>query len=370
MHTELIDPAPGGARSHWIDVLRGLAILAVVLMHIDLRIPVAKSPLGSQLAAPVSRALFHNGYYAVKVFFVISGFLITANILRRWGSLDAARLGTFYRLRFARIAPCLAALLAILAILHGFGVPGFGIDPAKTTLSRALFSAVTFHLNVLEIRVGYLPANWDVLWSLSIEEAFYFGYPLLCRFLPDRRLLILVGAGLVLAGPFARTTWAGGNELAEDKAYLAGFDCIAIGCAAASLSARIPAGARIRGMLRWIGILLMVQISVYPLVRIPFWRYGLDVTILALGTGALLAGLGAARPGSSWNPLAWLGRYSYEVYLTHGFVMIFGLRAFRALGSDFDSAPYWYLALSAASAALGWAVARLYSEPLNLRLRR
>jgi peptidoglycan/LPS O-acetylase OafA/YrhL len=169
------------------------------------------------MAGGVNRALFNNGYYAVKVFFVISGFLITTNILRRWGSLSSVDVNAFYKLRFARIAPCLLALLVILSVLHGAGAEGFVIDSGKATLSEALFSATTFHLNVLEIRVGYLPASWDVLWSLSIEEVFYLGYPLLCRFISDRRLLALLATGLIIAGPFARTTWAGGNELAEDK---------------------------------------------------------------------------------------------------------------------------------------------------------
>ena len=36
------------------------------------------------------------------------------------------------------------------------------------------------HLNWLEARTGYLPAAWNVLWSLSVEEAFYLAFPLLC----------------------------------------------------------------------------------------------------------------------------------------------------------------------------------------------
>ena len=47
-------------------------------------------------------------------------------------------------------------------------------------LPRALFSALTFHLNWLEAKTGYLPANWDVMWSLSVEEMFYLFFPLVC----------------------------------------------------------------------------------------------------------------------------------------------------------------------------------------------
>ena len=70
----------------------------------------------------------------------------------------------------------LGLLLVILSLLHCMEIPKFTIDPEKTTLSRAVFAALTFHVNLLEIEVGYLPANWDVLWSLSIEEFFYSGF--------------------------------------------------------------------------------------------------------------------------------------------------------------------------------------------------
>jgi peptidoglycan/LPS O-acetylase OafA/YrhL len=339
-------------------------------MHIDIRIPFAKSALGAELPRAVNRVIFHDGYYAVKVFFVISGFLITTNILRRWGSLRLVDVKAFYTLRFARIAPCLLTLLVVLSVLHGVHAEGFVIDPQKATLFEALFSAVTFHLNLLEIRVGYLPANWDVLWSLSIEEVFYLGYPILCRFLPDRRLLALLAGGLIVAGPFARTTWAGGNPLAEDKAYLTGFDCIAIGCVAAWLASARPFGSRTRKALWWAGVLMIVQIAVYPLIRVPFWKYGVDVTILALGTAVFLAALETGESSSKvWNPVAWLGRNSYEIYLTHGFVMILGAQAFIGFGASIDSAPFWYLVMVALSALLGSVIAKYYSEPLNRRLR-
>lgn len=339
-------------------------------MHINIRIPFGKSALGAQLAPGLKRAFFNNGYYGVKVFFVISGFLITTNILRRWGTLGSVDVKAFYKLRFARIAPCLLVLLAVLSVLHSVGAKGYVIDPGKATLLQALFAALTFHLNVLEIRVGYLPASWDVLWSLSIEEVFYLGYPLLCRFLPDRRLLGLVAAGLILAGPFARTTWAGGNEFAEDKGYFTGFDCIAMGCVAAWVSRTRLLGTAPRKALWWAGVVMMIQIAVYPIVRVQFWRYGVDVTILALGTALCLMALETGEgSGTRWNPVAWLGRSSYEIYLTHGFVMILGAQAFAGLGSNINSAPLWHVAMVCVSACLGWIIARYYSEPLNRWLR-
>jgi peptidoglycan/LPS O-acetylase OafA/YrhL len=126
-------------------------------------------------------ALVWNGQNGVQIFFVISGFLITSTSLRRWGSLSAIRVLDFYRLRFARIAPLLLLLLAALSILHFAGTSGFVVSQETGGLGRALFAALTFHINLLEAQRGYLPASWDILWSLSVEEAFYVFFPLICR---------------------------------------------------------------------------------------------------------------------------------------------------------------------------------------------
>src|SRR5689334_6005836 len=108
--------------------MRGLCIVAVVVHHVHLRIAYQKSAFG--LAHPaLMKVLFWSGYQGVRVFFVISGFLITAWSLRRWGSLRDLDARQFYRMRFARIVPCLVALLVVLAILESAGVTHFTIAP-------------------------------------------------------------------------------------------------------------------------------------------------------------------------------------------------------------------------------------------------
>src|SRR3954468_9923530 len=129
-----------------IDVLRGLSILAVVVHHINLRMRLEKTPLGPYLSKEAISFLGWNGANGVFIFFAISGFLITTTCLRRWGIPSDISLRGFYRLRFARIAPCLLGLLIILSALHLAGAKYFVISPDKTTLPRALLSAVTFHV--------------------------------------------------------------------------------------------------------------------------------------------------------------------------------------------------------------------------------
>src|SRR5262245_56207048 len=70
-------------RNQGIDLLRGLSIALVVMHHVDLRIRLKQTALAAILPARLLGALVHNGYEAVFVFFVISGFLITTNTLGR-----------------------------------------------------------------------------------------------------------------------------------------------------------------------------------------------------------------------------------------------------------------------------------------------
>jgi peptidoglycan/LPS O-acetylase OafA/YrhL len=101
-------------------------------------------------------------------FFVVSGFLITSTMLRRWGSIGEVNVRDFYLLRFARIAPLLLLLLVVLSVLDLIHVKGFVVSQKIGGLGRALLAAVTFHINLLEARRGYLPSSWDILWSLSL----------------------------------------------------------------------------------------------------------------------------------------------------------------------------------------------------------
>jgi peptidoglycan/LPS O-acetylase OafA/YrhL len=351
-----------------VDCLRGLCAFLVVIHHINLRIKFNQSWLRALLPDDLNRALFWTGSYSVKIFFVVSGFLITSTILARWGTLERIDYRAFYRLRFARIAPCLLGLLAILATLHLAGVTGFTINPKRTNLPRALFAALTFHVNWLETKVSYLPASWDVLWSLSIEEAFYLLYPLLCRYLRPR-VLLAIAIGLLIAGPFFRSVLAP-NEMATDYGYLANMDCIALGCLTAFFAPRFQVWRNKAQIAGWIGLALVIFIRRLVLPK-AFFTDGLDVTVLSLTAALALLGAGTLPRALMLltAPFRWYGRSSYEIYLTHSFIVILGSQWFTNHHIPIDYAPAWLAGSVIAAGLLGFAVAHWYSEPLNRRLR-
>ena len=208
-------------RNHGIDSLRGLAILLVVLHHMGLRIALKSTALADLLPARVLNAFNYNGYEAVFVFFVISGFLIASHALARYGRLAQIDVRAFYVRRATRIVPCLVLLVAVLALLDGLGAKDYVIDREGQSLGRAIVAAFGLHLNWYEGATGYLPGNWDVLWSLSIEETFYLGFPLLCLSVRSERLLAIVLVALVLVLPFSLMSITD-NEIWKEKAYLPG----------------------------------------------------------------------------------------------------------------------------------------------------
>ena len=179
-------------RDPGIDLLRGLSIVLVVMHHVGLRIPLKTGVLAAFLPRWCLNAMIYNGSEAVFIFFVISGFLITTHSLMRWGRLGSLDARAFYTRRVARILPPLLILVTVLSLLHLLGARDYAITKATQSLPRAILAALGLHLNWYEGLTGYLPGNWDVLWSLSIEELFYLGFPLLCLGLRRRRFLLPV----------------------------------------------------------------------------------------------------------------------------------------------------------------------------------
>ncbi len=178
-----------------MDYLRGVSILIVLLIHF-MFFPETLPGFSFILR------LIAGGFYGVTMFFVVSGYLITSRTLMRYGTASAISPREFYAMRAARIGPCLFLSLALLLALNAAGVSAFANNDIWT---RVLY-AVTFRYNLYHISHGNQAEimAWDVLWSLSIEEAFYLAFPLVCRLYKKTLFVCIMLVIVVINGPWYR----------------------------------------------------------------------------------------------------------------------------------------------------------------------
>lgn len=357
-------------RNDGIDLIRGIFIISVILLHTNLLIPFNHSPIGNLLSQQIFNIIFRSGYYGVMIFFVVSGFLITKTSINRWGNLSNIRSSQFYRIRFARIAPCLIGLLVILSLLDLASVKGFTIT--TTSLEQAIFSALTFHINWLEAKTGYLPASWDVLWSLSVEEMFYIFFPLLCLLVTNKNVFTLIMITFIVLGPFARSVFSD-NDIWSDHSYLSCMDGIAMGCLAALYISKFKINYKSSLFFFLTGLALFLFIFIFrkQAYHLGLSKLGLNVTVLEIGIAFVLIAMHnwfvlQKNKGSQMTALfRWFGRNSYEIYLTHMFVILIITDIFLNTNTSFQFEWLLYMAIIIFSGALGHLIAKYYSEPLN-----
>jgi peptidoglycan/LPS O-acetylase OafA/YrhL len=169
-----------------IDVLRGVAVLLVVVFH-GLAYHAPNVRWGSRVGDAIY-GMTAWGWLGVNLFFVISGFLITGNLDDTLGRENFYR--RFYLRRALRILPAYLAVL-VLGWATGFVTPNY------------LLVCLFFLANMpgLFLRHGY--TLYGPLWSLAVEEQFYLLWPMLYRQLRRRGLLVL-SAGLLVVCPALR----------------------------------------------------------------------------------------------------------------------------------------------------------------------
>jgi peptidoglycan/LPS O-acetylase OafA/YrhL len=367
-------PSRSWSRIDGIDCLRSLAIFYVLLNHVNIRLLYTGIPYTEGLPHQLVDSLVWQGHAGVQIFFAVSGFLIASTSIKRWGALSKVRLRDFYLIRFARIAPLLLTLLAVLSLLHAIHLRHYVVSDQQGGLGNALFAALTLRLGLLEATRGYLPGNWDILWSLSVEEMFYLFFPLACWILGRGKGLVLFFCMFVALGPFARTVFANGNEVWSEHCYLGGMDAIALGCLTALFLSRRPLSRSLIFAFAGLGALLLIFCLCFTtqMQQLGLQKAGLGMSLLAVGTCLLIA----AAAESKWQaprllgPLLAYGRRSYEIYLTHMFVVFAFFDLFVIVGKPIRMVPFLFIATILVAGVLGEVVARFYSEPANRWLRR
>lgn len=364
----------GGARVDGIDLLRGAAIFFVLMNHVNMQLLFLDVPYLVGLPAQLVYTLVWNGQLGVQMFFAVSGYLITSTSIRRWGSPDGMKAREFYWLRFARIAPLMVLLLCVLSGLSLAGVKHYVVGAETGGLGRALVAALTFHVNYLEATRGYLPGSWDILWSLSVEEMFYLFFPVVAKVLRKRGVLVALLVVLMVAGPFARAKAFDANPVWREYSYLGGMDAIAMGC----LTAMLLAGRSLAKKWVWVcagaGAGLLVFCFGFSLTayKMGLGRSGLLMSVVGVGVCLVIA----AAVASGWRaprvlaPVLAMGRRSYEIYLTHMFVVIGAFAVFVAWGKPMRAVWWVFAGVIVVATLLGWVVSVGYSERVNGWLRR
>ncbi|MEO8798277.1 MAG: acyltransferase [Polyangiaceae bacterium] len=298
-----------------LDGLRAFAIVAVLLNH--------TGPL-------IGWEILGGGSLGVDVFFVLSGFLISALLAEEWRKFGRIGLARFYGRRALRLAPALLVLLVVLALV------------APKVLSSTE-TAETFHaIPIAAVYMTDVAIGWfgdfalGVLrhtWSLGTEEKFYFVWPALLvvglRHLndhPDRRRH-LATCPLVLA--FAVTLWRAALWLSDAPIWRLYYssdtraDGLLVGCAAGLAVSWGVIGAFSRTeMLGAVAVLLLGVVATHFDTPIMY-AGGFTVVGLASAIVTVNVVLKPSRVSIALleNPVAvWIGRASYALYLWHYFV--------------------------------------------------
>jgi peptidoglycan/LPS O-acetylase OafA/YrhL len=310
-------PAPRAAevphRNDSLDGLRAIAVLMVMAVHI-----------GFPLAEP--------GWLGVDIFFALSGFLITtllASERERHGRISLPR---FWARRFLRLMPIYwlyigsltaAMLLGPPANLHVHG----GWTPARYILSLwAYFVNYAPKGGIWTARPGQELALH--LWSLAVEEQFYFVWPVLCVFILRFRRAWLFGLALLALIFGARhVDPANGHSLGTRGVGIVMGSTLALYLRDRRSSAwllKIYASAPVRWSVVAIMLASFLVIGAFSAAH-RITTDGIQIYLLpslcllyAFAIGMFWRGpLDGLARALSWRPLAALGRISYGVYLYH-----------------------------------------------------
>ncbi len=322
-------PPAGTGRLAGLDGLRALAILAVLVFHLD-------------------PAWLPGGFLGVDVFFVVSGFLITTLLVRERVTTGSIDLPGFWARRARRLVPallvCVPAAVLLARLSEGDLLVGIG---------RQVLGAATFTSNWLEIHAGtdYFAATSPQLlmnlWSLAVEEQFYLVWPLAVLGLlavtrrPEVRAATALGLALLSAAlmalrldPESPTRVYYGTDTHVMGLMLGA--ALAFGYAAPHRAwTTSPRWARHRRQVAALALVTLLGLMVLGGEDSPVTFRG-GIMLASVATTALLLVV-VERPGRlravlELPPARWVGARSYGIYLWHWPV-------FLVIGQDLPVAP-------------------------------
>lgn len=291
-----------------IDGLRAIAVLAVVLHHLN----------------PI---ILPGGFVGVDVFFVISGFLVTGNIIKYTNSSRGFVWKEFCRRRILRLLPVLFVVL-LVTLLAGqlIMLPEDVLELSYSALAAIIFVANIYFTFFLD--TSYFSADSSVqpllhLWSLGVEEQFYLSWPFLLIILLNRfsrktvlwvTLLISCASFLLAKGLLSNWAMFAYYMLPSRAGELLIGAVLAIWLSGGSelpKPLRVPLGV--------MGLAFIADSFIFVADDIAL--QGVNYLLASLGA-ALLICAGSGQPNSvskflALRPLVLIGLASYSLYLWH-----------------------------------------------------
>jgi len=340
-----------------IQGLRAVAVAGVVLAHAGV-------------------GALEGGFAGVDVFFVISGFLITGQLLGALEREGRIRLGDFYARRARRLLPAALVVIALTAIASLWCLAPTALPLSlRDAAAAALYVPnLVFAARGTDYFADDTPSLYQHFWSLGVEEQFYLAWPLLIALVAGvfvrSRAALAAFLALVVAASFAwclvetgrHQSWAFFPVWSRAWQFAAGAVC-ALGL---PLLGRVLAG--IRAAVSWAGLAGVV--AAY-LAYDDATAYPGSAAVLPTLSAALLVASGDPRGGAGvllrLSPLQWLGLVSYSLYLVHWPLLQL---AQARVGYD-DPLPLWStLALAGLAVPVAWVLHRFIEQPLRRAPRR
>ena len=340
-----------------LDGLRGIAVICVLLVH-------------------ASYGVISGGFLGVDLFFVLSGYLITAILQKEYGLSGTISYLNFYMKRILRLLPPLA-LCILMYMTYRLFVPSVGVENPLLII----FSSLFYFVNVVhESHLGPMVH----LWSLSVEEHFYLFWPvlvagLLFKFSKNKQMAFVFF--LVLLTSLFRIWVYHTNSVDPirsgifsidsyrftfcriDAILLGAFAALALADKTYSFKAKITPNLGL--------VLLLIPLALLVLVldaKDPIWRYG---GFMLTNTLALfLVVFAIFNPNNRLlanSILLWFGQRSYGIYVYH-YLIFEALEPMRIAGntSNFILVTFLRLLISLLFAEVSY---RLMEKPI-LKLKK
>lgn len=282
-----------------LDGLRTIAVSLVIICH-----------LGNDYGIP---DFFDSGNLGVRIFFVISGFLITGILLREFDERGTISLRQFYFRRTLRIFPAFYAYLAIMLLVSALGW-------GNLTPTGAI-PALTYTSNYWAVwdQSGYATSH---TWSLSTEEQFYLIWPALLL-ISGRKFAPYVLLVLVLSSPILRTLIY--LHLRSTQALGAthlNFDHIGIGCLLAFWRGRLHENAVYMRILASPAFALVPAVILFvaaqgnhPSLHRTLGLFLINISVALCVDWAVTFHQGKIGRELNRRWIVWVGTLSYSLYL-------------------------------------------------------